>query len=218
VSRAGAPARHRFTGAIAGLGTTGGTRVVVGHWHRSPFGAGAAGAFTDVMVERPDGHRVLLAPTQEVADYVTGVYTFDETRVVDVAVTTPSVRPGAEWVVDAGPLSVRLVLGGRTPLGLLLRCVPGPLAAAPAFAAAVDPVARVVLRGVRTRGSAGGGRREWYGARDVRAVVAARASWDGEDLGALAPVEPPVRFGFGSSPPAPSLVRVVSTVEDARPG
>ena len=37
------------------------------------------------------------------------------------------------------------------------------------FCAAVDPVARVVMRGVRTRGSAGHGRREWYGATDHHA-------------------------------------------------
>jgi hypothetical protein len=71
----------------------------------------------------------------------------------------------------------------------------------------------VALRGVRTRGSAGGGRREWYGAQDLRPIVAAAAAWDGSDLGALAPVIPPVRFGFGSVPPRPGLVRVTTTVE-----
>ena len=44
----------RFDGWILGLGTTSGTRLVVGHWPRSPLGA-----VSDVMVERPDGHRVL---------------------------------------------------------------------------------------------------------------------------------------------------------------
>ncbi|WP_298801161.1 hypothetical protein [uncultured Pseudokineococcus sp.] len=205
--------RERFEGAIAGVGTAEGTRVVLGHWRRSPFGEGAAGAFTDAMVERADGHRVLLAPTDEVGEYVSGVYRFDEVRVVDVRLRTPPVRPGAVWEVEAGPLRLRLAVGRRTPLGALLRLVPGPVASAPAWATAVDPVARRVLRGVSTRGSAGGGRREWYGARDVRALVGATTSWDGRDLGPLVPVEPPVRFGFGSTPPAPSLVRVVSTVE-----
>lgn len=223
-ARAGSPARHaapprlreRFEGAIAGVGTREGTRVVVGHWRRSPFGDGLAGAFTDAMVERADGHRVLLAPTREVADYVSGVYHFDEVRVVDVSVSTPPVAPGAVWRVEAGPLRLAVEVGGRTSLGWLLRAVPGPLAAAPAWATAVDPVARRVLRGVSTRGSADGGRREWYGARDVRALVRAETCWDGADLGEVAPVDPPVRFGFGSTPPRPSLVRVVSTVEAAR--
>jgi hypothetical protein len=38
------------------------------------------------------------------------------------------------------------------------------------------------------------------------------ASWDGVDLGGVAPVLPPVRFGFGSSPARPSIVSVVTTV------
>jgi hypothetical protein len=38
-------------------------------------------------------------------------------------------------------------------------------------------------------------------------------SWDGADLGELAPVDPPARFGFSSTPARPSLTRVVSTVE-----
>src|SRR5699024_6852506 len=44
----------RFVGEIAGVGTTSGTRVVVGRWEDSPFGP-----FGDAMVETADGHRVL---------------------------------------------------------------------------------------------------------------------------------------------------------------
>src|SRR4051794_37547125 len=47
-----------FDGWIAGVGTREGTRAVLGRWSSSPWGA-----FADVMVERPDGHRILLAPT-----------------------------------------------------------------------------------------------------------------------------------------------------------
>ena len=50
---------ERFDGWIAGLGTAAGLRVVIGHWPTSPLGA-----FTDAMVERPDGHRILLAPDE----------------------------------------------------------------------------------------------------------------------------------------------------------
>jgi hypothetical protein len=39
-------------------------------------------------------------------------------------------------------------------------------------------------------------------------------TWDGEDQGGLAPVDPPVRFGFGSTPRTPSLVRVVTLVRE----
>src|SRR2546423_15496332 len=77
--------RLRFDGWIAGLGTTSGTRVVLGHWPRSPFGA-----VSDVMLETPDGHRLLLASTRELADFVAATYVFDEVRVGPVAGDRPA--------------------------------------------------------------------------------------------------------------------------------
>ncbi|WP_308258128.1 hypothetical protein [Pseudonocardia lacus] len=197
---------ERFDGFIAGLGTAAGVRLVVGHWPRSPFGS-----FTDVMVERPDGHRLLLAPTARVAEFVAATYRFDEVRVGPVAARTDGVR----WWVDAPPLALTFTTGGRAPLGRLLRLVPRGLAVRPGWIATVDVVARLVLPGVRTRGSAGDGRDEFYGALDLHRIDAATATWDGADLGALAPVDPPVRFGFGSTPRAPSLTRVVTLVRGA---
>ncbi|WP_229923420.1 hypothetical protein [Streptomyces candidus] len=186
------------------MGTVSGTRLVVGHWPRSPYGA-----FSDVMVERPDGERLLLAPTEETAEFIRSTYTFDTVLVVPVRVAVQ----GDTWVVAAGLLDLRFTVGRRGPLGVLLRAVPGGLARRPAWSALIDRPARLFLAGVRTRGSAGGGRREWYGARDLRPVVALSATYDGHDLGACAPVEPPVRFGFGSVPRRPALTRVTTTVE-----
>ncbi|MFF4014837.1 hypothetical protein [Streptomyces sp. NPDC001843] len=199
----------RFTGWIAGMGTSSGTRIVLGHWQRSPFGP-----FSDVMVERADGERLLLAPTRRTADFVSGVYVFDTVRVVPVDV---SVADGV-WTVTAGPLRLRFTPGRRGLLGYLLRAVPGVVARRPAWSALTDRPARLLLPGVRTRGSAGGGHREWYGARDLRPVRAVSAVFAGRDLGAAAPVEPPVRFGFGSVPRAPSLTRVVTTIAPSAGG
>ncbi|MYQ45266.1 hypothetical protein GTW40_09360 [Streptomyces sp. SID4985] len=199
----GRSALLRFDGWITGIGTASGTRLVLGHWPRSPFGP-----FSDVMVETAEGHRVLLAPTRRTADFIAGTYGFDEVRVVPVGVQTE----GAHWNVDAGPLlTLRFTVGRRGPLGLLLRAVPGRVAASTACATAFDPLARLLL-GLRTRGSAGGGRYEWYGARDLRRVTAAKAVYEGRDLGAMGPVAPPVLFGFGSTPRGPSQVRVTTTV------
>jgi hypothetical protein len=78
----------------------------------------------------------------------------------------------------------------------------------------IDPIARVLLRGVRTSGSAGGGRRESYGAYDVRTVTAVSGRWRGVSLGALAPVDPPVDFGFGSTPRAPTVTNLVTTIRE----
>lgn len=197
--------RLRFTGAIAGVGSTSGVRFVVGRWVTSPLGA-----FADVMVEDASGHRTLLAPSDAVADFVQQTYAFDEVcqTPVSVAVT------GAGWDVRAeGHLTAYLRLGRRMPLGWLLRAVPPPLAASPAWATAIDPVARVVMRGVRTRGTAREGRREWYGATDLHSVTGLEGSWRGSPLGELAPVDPPCRFGFSSTPTRPGVTSVVTTVE-----
>jgi hypothetical protein len=75
----------------------------------------------------------------------------------------------------------------------------------------LDRPARL-LTGLRTAGSAGNGRTEWYGVQDLHAVTALEGTWDGEPLGALAAVRPPVTFGFGSVPLRQSLARVTTTV------
>ena len=195
--------RLRFRGRIAGVGSTSGVRVVVGRWDATPLGS-----FGDAMVERPDGHRVLLAPSAEVADFIAATYTFDEVRIEPFTITG---SPTA-WAVRSDSLRLDLTTGRRTALGLLLAAVPDRVATATWWCALTDVVARLVLRGVRTRGDTGE-RREWYGATDHHALTSATGSFDGVDLGALAPVRPAPRFGFSSTPPRPSVTRVVTTVE-----
>lgn len=202
------PARWCFDGEIAAFGTTTGHRVVVGHWPVSPFGP-----ISDVMLETPEGTRVLIAPSREVAHFIAGTYCFDAVQVEPVTVIR---RPG-ELTVTTGQLQARLTVGRRSRLGQLLRAVPRRVATAPAWAALVDPLVRLMLPGVRTRGSASGGRREWYGAWDLHPLVSVTAHCQGIDLGAMADVFPPVRFGFGSTPRQPSLVRLTTTVQSPQP-
>jgi hypothetical protein len=188
-----------FTGHIAGVGTTSGTRIVLGLWDDTPFGPVA-----DAMVEEPSGHRTLIAPTEELAEFIAATYTFDEVLV------EPVERRG--WQVHSEHLDVRLEPGAPRFVGRLLRLVPERLRRRRGWARAIDPVARVVMPGVRTHGTAGNGRVEWYCARDLRHIVAVSARWRGVDLGAIASVVPPVTFGFASAPPAPSLTRLTSYV------
>ena len=196
--------RSRFHGEIAGVGSESGTRVVVGHWRRTPLGP-----FADAMVETAAGHRVLLAPTTQARDFITATYVFDEVRLEPCAV---EVADGV-LAFRSPSLSLDVAVGSRTALGRLLGLVPDRIATAPAWCAVTDPVARVLLRGVRTRGTAHGRRREWYGATDVRSLTSLRGAFDGVDLGSLRPVDPPCRFGFSSTPRRPSLTQVVTTVE-----
>jgi hypothetical protein len=195
--------RQRFEGAIAGVGSTSGVRVVVGRWERSPLGA-----FADAMVAEASGRRVLLAPSQEVADFVAATYSFDEVRLEPL-----SVEGATRWRVRSPSLLLDLEVGPRTTLGLLLRAVPRAVGTSPAWCTVTDPAARVVMRGVRTRGSAGNGRREWYAATDHHVLRAATGSYDGVDLGAIRPVSPEPGFGFSSTPARPSLTSLVTTVE-----
>ncbi|GAA3155982.1 hypothetical protein [Streptomyces echinatus] len=127
-----------------------------------------------------------------------GTYVFDEVRIEPVRVSDTADR----WAVTAGAvLDLRFTAGGRSLTGLLLRTVPGALASRPGWTAVMDPAARLLLR-VRTRGTAGGGRYEWYGARDLHRIVAAGVVLEGRDLGPLTAVWPRVRFGFDSAPRA----------------
>jgi hypothetical protein len=185
------------------MGTAEGTRIVLGHWACSPFGP-----VSDVMLESPGGHRLLLADTPRLAEFIADTYLFDEVRVVAVRVQVT----GTTWTVAAGPLRLRFAPGRRGPLGLLLRGIPPVVAGSRAWAELIDLPARLLLPGVRTRGSAANARREWYGACDLRPITALQATFEERDLGGLASVEPPVRFGFSSAPRRPALVRVITTV------
>ena len=196
--------RQRFTGQIAGVGSTSGVRVVVGRWAESPLGA-----FTDVMLAEPDGTRVLLAPSQAVADLVATTYHFDRVEVGPVSASDQ----GPRWRVRAPGLEASFEVGGRSWLGRLLRLVPRRIATAPAWAIVTDPFARILLRGVRTRGTAGNGRREYYGATDLHRLANLAGSWRGVDLGALAAVAPEPGFGFGSTPEQPSVTSLVTTID-----
>lgn len=196
----------RFDGWIAGIGAASGARLVLGHWARSPFGP-----FSDVMFEGPGGPRLLLAPSRETADFVAGTYVFDEVRVVPVGVRVTDRR---HWAVSAPPLDLRFSTGRRGLPGLALRAVPVRLATSPGWIALWDRPAR--LLGARTHGSARAGRHQWYGVRDLHPVTSAMVTYEGESLGALAPVEPPVRFGPGSTPRSPCVVRVTTRVAVAQ--
>ena len=192
-----------FDGHIAGLGTESGLRAVVGLWQQSPFGP-----FADAMVELPSGHRILLAPTAEICDFIAAVYNFDETRVVDI----PASHDAHRLSVDAGPLRLRAAVGVRTRLGSLLRLVPRSLAVHPQWLQAVSPLAGRLSPGARTAGAAKGGRQEYYGVTDLHHISSADITWDGTAAGALAPIRPAVTFGFSSVPAQPSLARVRTTV------
>lgn len=200
--------RHRFHGHIAGAGTAEGTRLVLGCWTETPHGA-----FADVMVERPDGHRLLLAPDDWVAEFVTSTYTFDDVLKVPVVVDASGFGAGSTWTVCADPLQWEFRVAHRNVWGQILRGIPHSVASTHTFARLTDLVAPRIMPGVRTLGTAGGDRTEWYAAHDLHSLADSRASWDGVSLGNMMEVWPSPSFGFSSTPRVPSLTAVTTTVQ-----
>ena len=196
--------RLRFTGHIGGFGTAAGIRIVVGHWVHTPFGE-----FTDAMVQTGDDERVLVAPTEQVAEFVSETYQFDRTVIEPV-----DARKSADALtVEAQSLRVCLSVGGPGPFDWLLRMVPPPLSRAPWWLRAIDPVASRLVAGVHTAGTAGNGRREYYGVRRTRLITAVEGHFEGTDFGSVQTLEPPVQFGFASAPSTPQLVDVTTTID-----
>jgi hypothetical protein len=196
-----------FTGHIAGAGSTSGLRIVVGAWDQSPFGA-----FADVMLQTADDERVLLAPDDAVAELVSSTYQFDRVEVGEV-----SADLGADVLtVTADAFAARIAIGGPARVDHLLRLIPRQLAASPRWLRLIDPIAARVVPGVHTYGTAGNGRIEYYGVRRSRSITAIDGHYRGAPFGGLAPLRPPVSFGFSSAPSAPQIVSVTTTIDDSR--
>jgi hypothetical protein len=195
-----------FAGEICGVGSVLGVRVVIGRWPASPFGPVA-----DAMVEDPAGRRVLIAQHDALAAYVGSIYAFDDVIVAPVACE----RSPGRLEFRGGPLRLDVTLGRRDALGWALHVVPRRVATNDTWVAFTDLIARALLRGVRTRGSTPGGT-ELYAATDRHQVRAIDGTWNDTDLGGLRDVDPPVRFGFSSTPRRPSIVEITTTVNRTR--
>ena len=196
--------RYRFSGRIAGFGTSAGVRIVIGVWTQSPFGS-----FTDVMIQTREDVRVLLAPDDEIAEFVSSTYSFD--RVVTGPVTAQAYED--RMTIAATELAVSVEIGRPAPVDRLLRLVPAPLATAPWWLRLIDPIASRMVPGVHTAGAARAGSREYYGVLRSRHLTAVTGRYAGQDLGTLAPLHPPVQFGFSSAPASPQIVSVTTTIE-----
>lgn len=199
-----------FEGHIMGAAFSSGDLIVAGRWHRSPFGP-----FADVMWRRPDGRRVLLAPTDEVATFLARHYRFDELRREPVRIE----RRGGEIEVDAGPVILRLAPRPPGFASLALGVRPRRLRAHPAWLAAEEFLFRPLVapliggRSAHVRGRTAAGAREWYSIHDLRGATA-RATIEGVDAGPCTPGDPG-GFGFSEFPSKPALVRVTTRFDTA---
>lgn len=209
----------RFVGCIAGAAFASGDTVVVGAWRESPFGQ-----FVDVMWVRPDGRRVLLAPTPDTARYVSTLYSFDSV----VQAPIEGGWDGHAVAVCAGALRVRMVGNPRGARSWLFAIRPRPLRRSPAWISLEDRLARPWVGriiggadGVHAAGVAPGGQREFYGIEDYRTVADAVLSVDGVDAGEVRDLPGDLGIGLSSFPTRPAVVHVATLVERAgggRPG
>jgi hypothetical protein len=174
-----------FTGVITAGGFTSGEMVVVGAWRTSPIGP-----LVDVMWVRPDGERVLLAPTPEARD-------------VSVRLIAGR-RVWRSWLFAARPRPLR-----RSPAWLHVEDVLGR-----------PVVGRLIggAEGVRAVGVAPGGQRECYGVDDWRPIIDGALTIDGADRGALVPLRSDLGIGLSSFPTRPAAVHVGTLVERDRGG
>jgi hypothetical protein len=198
---------------IAAAGFASGEQVVVGMWRRSPLGR-----FVDVMWVRPDGERILLAPSEEVRVYVTSLYRFEGAEVVPVE----GGWDGRSVDVQAGPVRVSLHPGARDWRSWLFATRPRPLRRSPAWLAVEDllvtPLGDLLLggtAGVRLAGRAPGGQREWYGIEDYRPLHRGRLTIDGQNAGPLTDLRPGLGVGMSDFPTRPALAYVQTLIDPA---
>ncbi len=188
-------ARTVLRGTISSAAFPSGDRFVVGHWVDGPLGP-----MGDVMWATPDDHRILLAPDDAVAAFVTGIYDFDEVRVGPLVTTSD----GRRTTVLGHGLDLEVVGGRRRSIPVrrplaVTRLIERPIAAA--------------LMGVQTFGTSPGGAVEWYQTSGWRWVRGGRAHLHGDPLGSPLPVCPPLGVGFSEPPRRPAIVAVRVTID-----
>mgnify|MGYP006101231725 FL=1 len=184
----------RIRGSISSIGFPDGNRFVIGHWLSSPIGQ-----FADVMWGTPDGKKILLAKNERIANFVSAIYDFDETRIGDIQIHSDGRSTSALG------LGLDIKLQGGLTRGFI---PPRPLFFTRFFE---SPIASSLM-GVQTFGTSSRGVKEWYQARKWRWVRSGSASLDGYDLGPASPFDKPIGVGFSEPPRKPAIVDIQVTI------
>ncbi len=186
-----------FEGRVTSSGFPTGDKVVIGDWESSPLGP-----FTNLMWAKPDGTRVLIAPTQELADYVSALYSFEEVIVTPLEVSRG--KNSIEIISDIG--RVDMAWGWVFPL---------PFKRPLWFIANIEaPFARLFF-GTKTHGVTRNGWREWYHVRGLSRLVSAEVELEGRSSNKMSKSNRRVCFGFSEPPRMPLSVRVDSHIATA---
>lgn len=193
------PSRLRLEGLIASAGFDTGDCFVAGLWNSGPLGP-----MNDVMWIRPDGERVLLAPSEKVAEFIRAIYDFDDIIVTDVAL---KMAPES-LVVEAG----RVVLSMQ--LSRLFVPIPFAVMRTGWITKFVEsPIAKLTM-GVQTFGVTSRGVHEWYRASRYTPVRSTSAFVDGQSCGEAVRIDRLLGVGFSNPPKSPAVVRIRTTLVD----
>ena len=179
-----------FQGRITSCGFESGDRIVVGDWITSPFGK-----FTDIMWATKEGKRILIAPNNQISDYVQSLYTFDEVVVEEISVT--NFEGGMKLTSESLNLEYRWSRGWTIPFSRSLF-----------FIATVESLFAKLFFGTRTHGVTKNGREEWYAIDRISSITNASAIINSQDAGGKRPMKEPCKFGFSEAPKKPSSCEV----------
>ncbi|MBT4066484.1 MAG: DoxX family membrane protein [Euryarchaeota archaeon] len=179
-----------FQGRITSCGFESGDRIVVGDWVSSPFGK-----FTDIMWATKEGKRILIAPNNQISDYVQSLYTFDEIVIEEISVT--NFEGGMKLTSESLNLEYRWSRGWTIPFSRSLF-----------FIATVESLFAKLFFGTRTHGITKNGRKEWYAIDRVSSITNAIATINSQDAGGKRAMKEPCKFGFSEAPNKPSSCEV----------
>ena len=186
-----------FKGRVISSGFQTGDMVVIGDWSDSP-----QGAFTNLMWAKPDGTRVLIAPSEELGDFVSSLYSFDEVIVSSMEIERT--EKSIEVECDLGRVCMKWGLN-----------VPLPFSRPRWFIANIEaPFARLFF-GTKTHGTTRNGRKEWYHVRGLSRMKSVELELDGRSTKQMTGMAPSACFGFSNPPRMPLSVRVDSLIAAA---
>tara|TARA_X000001036_G_scaffold907_3_gene783 strand:- start:7718 stop:8362 length:645 start_codon:yes stop_codon:yes gene_type:complete len=186
-----------FKGRVISSGFATGDMVVIGDWKNSPHGP-----FTNLMWAKPDGTRILIAPSQELGDFVSSLYSFEEVIVSPMEIN----RTGKSIEVSCDLGSVSMEWGMTIPL-----LFPRPRW----FIANVEAFFARLLFGTKTHGTTRNGLKEWYHVRGLSRMKSVTLDLDGRTSNQMTGMAPSACFGFSNPPRMPLSVRVDSHITTA---
>lgn len=147
------------------------------------------------MWAKKDGTRVLIAPNQEIADYVTAMYSFDEVLLEEVLTSLD------ERSIKVNCKTMDLEFSWN-------RGFPIPFKRSLLFIQTIELFFAKLIFSTRTYGITKDNRKEWYAIDRVSHVKTATAHINGKNAGKFKPMKEPCKFGFSEAPEKPSSCMV----------